>query len=165
MYFGRMLFFALLSASSPLVTFSQKFEIEQFRPNTKVDMKSQLFNKSTCERLNNESVICFNVFTRVLGVPPKASSIRISNGKIARLHFSGDQSDFAALNRILTGAYGKPCRVQEIDLTSESINQGISSLKQSWCFPTGVLTLTERSYLSDNFSFIYQDRFNKRSRR
>lgn len=160
-----MLFFALLAASSSMVTISQEFEIDQFRPNTDVDMSSQLFDKSECERLGSEGVDCRNVFSRILDIQPKASSIRIYNRKIVKVYFSGERSDFPALNRTVTMAYGKPCRVQQIDLSSKAAEPGISSLKQSWCLPTGVLTLTERSYLSDNFSFTYEDSLNKRSRR
>lgn len=157
-----MSFFVLLLASSPMVIVSQKFGINQFEPNSHVDMSSQLFSKSVCERLNSESVTCRNAFSKIFDVQPKASSIRIYNRKIAKLYFSGDQSDFAAINRTVTATYGKPCRVQQINLTSGPAKQGISSLKQSWCLPTGILTLTERSYLSDNFSFTYEDRVNKR---
>lgn len=159
-----MILSALIATSSPLLVFAQQLEIDQFRPNVDVDMASALFNRSECLRLDSENVTCRNLFTSVLGVQPKASSIRIYNKKISRIYFSGARSDFPSLNRVLTMTYGKPCKTQQIALASRSEKQRLSSLKQSWCLPTGLLTLTERSYLSDNFSFAYEDRFNKRPR-
>ena len=159
-----MFLFALVATYSPVLIFTQQFEIDQFRPNADVDMSAELFNTSKCERLDSEGVTCKNMFTRVFGVQPKASSIRIYNRKISKIYFSGARSDFPSLNRVLTMTYGKPCKIQQIALASRSEKQKLSSLQQSWCLPTGLLTLTERSYLSDNFSFAYEDHFNKRPR-
>lgn len=159
------MFFVLLATSSSIATFSQELKIDQFQPSRDVDMSSQLFDKSECERLGTEGVACRNVFSKIFDIQPKASSIRIYNRKISKVYFSGNRSDFPALNRTVTTAYDKPCRVQQIDLSSKAAESGISSLKQSWCLPTGVLTLTERSYLSDSFSFTYEDSLNKQSRR
>ena len=155
-----MIYFILSVVSSQILTISRDIEIDGFRFDADIDMASQLFDDSKCERPSPETVVCRNVFSSILSIQPTASSIRVHNQKIRKMYFSGQQSDFSSLNQSVKMALGEPCEVRHIELTFGSTGPAVQSLTQTWCLPTGLLVLAERSYLSDNFSFKYESRLN-----
>ena len=141
-------FFALTNAVGP-------FTINMFHPDAEISYLEDLKSNPACESVPNDGYICKNAFSHILGVRPKASRLIVSQNRYARFYFSSDHSDFAKISDAMVAKLGRPSMTKTIRLTDENSGNGLSSVKQTWNLKSGQLVLTERSYLSDQFSFRF----------
>lgn len=148
--------FFILIAVFPTIAYGQhKLTIDEFSPDAKIEFGADTFDRLGCRTLSETSLSCENAFSHILGARPKASKLTLQKSRIVRLYFSGEQSEFSLVSAALQRKLGKPSRTTTLNLSRQSSEKAISSLKQTWYFSEGSVTLTERSYLSDNFSFQY----------